>query len=587
LGGSSGGDWVQEVRAAADIGRLIGEYVPLKQSGRKLKGLCPFHNEKTPSFIVDPEKQLFFCFGCRTGGDLFKFYMLMERVEFPDALRQLSERFGVPIPRQSREERSENSRLLELHREAAGFFRRSLASPRGAAARAYLERRGLDAETVKKLAMGYAPDSWDALKTHLRKAGYREDEMIKSGLAVQRRGGSGSYDRFRDRLIFPIERVGGGVIGFGGRILGEGEPKYLNSPETILFSKGRHLYGLAWSREAIRSQEAAIIVEGYTDFAALWQAGIRNAVAVLGTGLTIEHGNLLARFARRVIVNFDPDRAGRQATDRALSVLLQQEFDVRVLELPENNDPDDFVRNQGATAYQEKAETAPSFVDYLVGRAAEENDLSQPSGKARAVGQVLPYLAGVSNRVLRAAALARLADRFDLPEEAVRAEFQRTFPAERAPSGPASRPRSRPASRETEAERRLLHLMLTDAEARRQCLAQATEEHFEGLATGKVFAALLGQHRAGHEISAGALDGVLANGEREQLMEVALAEFPDLTAADWEACWNALQKERLEKESRRLQRLLQEGMEEATDAALVDDLLRRKLELRRRIDALS
>jgi DNA primase len=587
VGGTSGGDWVQEVRAAADIGRLIGEYIPLRQSGRKLKGLCPFHNEKTPSFIVDPDKQLFFCFGCRTGGDLFKFYMLMERVEFPDALRQLSERFGVPIPRRSREERSENSRLLELHREAASFFRRSLASHEGAAARAYLEGRGLDGETVKKLAIGFAPDSWDALKTHLRKAGYREDEIVKSGLAIQRRTGTGSYDRFRNRIMFPIERVGGGVIGFGGRILGEGEPKYLNSPETILFSKGRHLYGLAWSRDTIRRQGVAVIVEGYTDFAALWQAGIRNAVAVLGTGLTSEHGHLLARFARRVIVNFDPDAAGRQATDRALSVLLQQDLDVRVLELPENNDPDDFVRLRGAAAYQEEAEAALSFVDYLVARAAEDNDLSQPSGKARAVGQVLPHLASASNRVLRAAALARLAERFDLPEDAVRAEFRRTFPAERAAAESASRPRSRPARRGTEAERRLLYLLLTDIEARRQCLAQATEEQFEGLLTGKVFAALLGQHRAGHEISAGALDGVLAEGDRERLMEVALAEFPDLTAADWESCWNALQKERLEKESHRLQRLLQQGMEEASDAARVDELLRRKLELRRKIDALS
>ncbi len=589
MGGLSRGDFVQDVRAAADIARLVSEYVSLKKAGRKLKGLCPFHNEKTPSFTVDPDKQLFFCFGCRTGGDIFKFYMLTEKVEFPDALRQLAVRHGVPIPRHAGGEGSETARVLEMHREAAAFYRATLASPQGAAARAYLERRGLGAETVKALGIGHAPDGWDGLKSRLRRAGFREEEIVRSGLAVERRGGGGSYDRFRNRLMFPIERVGGGIIGFGGRTLGDDEPKYLNSPETPVFHKGRHLYGLSWSREAIREAGVAILVEGYTDFAALWQAGIQNVAAVLGTGFTPEHGRLLGRFTSRAVINFDADRAGRDAADRAVSVLLEQDYDLQVLELPDGQDPDDFIVAHGAEAYRELAAGAPSFVEALLVRAAEGKDLSTPEGKARAAGEVLPRLAAVGNRVLRAAALSRVADRLDLPEEAVREEFRRIAPARRAdePPPPPARARQRPSRRITEAERRLLYLALNDAAARDRLLASAREEDFQGFACQRLFAAVLDQQRGGHPVTVEALEGIVETEDRERLLEIALGDFPGLVAADWEACWNALRREKLEEESRRLQRLLQQGTEETGQAAQIDELLRRKLELRRQIDALS
>lgn len=587
MGGSPQDDFVQAVRDAIDVARVISEHVNLKRSGRKLKGLCPFHSEKTPSFVVDPDKQLFYCFGCQTGGDAFKFVMLTERLEFPDALRHLASRFGVPVPRHSRRDRGEGARLLDMHGEAAALYRRALASPAGAKARAYLESRGLGRETVERLGLGYAPAGWDNLRNHLRGRGYKDEEIIRSGLAVARRQGSGCYDRFRDRLVFPIERLGGGIIGFGGRCLGDDEPKYLNSSDSPIFNKGRHLYGLAASREAIREQDEALIVEGYMDFASLWQAGVRNVVAILGTGLTPEHARLLGRFTRRAVLNFDPDRAGRQAAERAIPVLLASDYEVRVLDLPEGMDPDDVVRREGADAFRARVAASRSFIDFLIDRATASVDLSRPEAKARAVAGVLPRIADLENRVLQAGALARVAERFGLPEDVVHTEFRRTMPGARRDASPAGSPENAAVRAGTPAERRLLHLLLYEPELRGRLLAEAVEEDFSGLATERILSALLGLHRGGHDVSVEALQGLLPGRDQTLLMQIAMEEFPGLDAGEGDACWKALRRERLERESRRLQRQLQQDVESPVDGARTDELLRRKLALRRMIDALS
>ncbi|MFQ5669258.1 MAG: DNA primase [Acidobacteriota bacterium] len=582
------GDFVHDVRVAADIVRLISDHVSLKQAGRKLKGLCPFHNEKTPSFVVDPEKQLFFCFGCRVGGDAFKFLMQMEHLEFRDALTQLATRFGVPLPRRGRGERGgPPERLLEIHRAASVYYSSVLASDKGERARRYLRERGLGQETCKRLGIGFAAAGWENLRAHLRRQGYTDADLVKAGLVRSRGEGRGPYDWFRNRIVFPIERLGGGVIGFGGRLLDDGDPKYLNSPDTPLFNKGRHLYGLSWSRDGIREQGHAIIVEGYMDFASLWEAGVRNMVAVLGTGFTGEQARLLKRFTSGVVLNFDADRAGRQAADRAVEVLLERQFDIRVLELPEGQDPDDFVRLHGVRAYTEKVAGAPPFIEHLMNAAGEGKDLGRPEGKAGAVREVLPRLARIRSPVLRAAALGRLAERFHLPEEAVRDEFRRMQPARRGNLGSAARQQEAGGRRGTPAERRLLYLMLTDATVRGRLAEEAVDSDFSGLVSERLIAAVLGQHRAGLAVSVASLEQILAPEDRDVLMEIALDDFPGLHSGEVEACRKALEKERLERESRRLQQQLQEGREEAGDGARIDALLKKKLELRRRIDALS
>jgi DNA primase len=584
VGGSPQGDFVHAVRSALDLARLVSDYVPLKNSGRKLKGLCPFHGEKTPSFMVDPEKNLYYCFGCQTGGDAFDFFMRMEKLDFGDALLQLAARFGVPIPSRERREGGETSRLIEMHREAASFYRRMLATSAAARARDYLDSRGLSPRTREELGIGYAPASWDALTKHLATAGYREEEMVKGGLAARRKEGRGCYDWFRDRIVFPIERVGGGIIGFGGRTLGEGEPKYLNSPETPIFSKGRNLYGLVQARPSIRDQGAALLVEGYVDFASLWESGIRHAAAVLGTGFTPEHGRLLGRFTRNVILAFDPDRAGRQAADRALGILLEQEFDVRVLELPEGEDPDAFVRRRGAEACRERISGAPGAVDHLIAVACQGRALDRPEDKARIASELLPRLALISNRVLRAAALARAAERLGVPEEALAAELSRL----RRPDASAASPAPAPAGRSTvtgrPAERRLLQVLLLDASAPARLAEVARDEDFAGLAHERLFRTVLAQQRAGLEISVNALRAIVPPEDGEALLAATLDDHPEVRPGEWEDCWRAMVREALEKESREVQRRLAREIEEGGQA---EGLLRRKLEIRQRIDALS
>src|SRR5262245_2089027 len=342
-------EFVDRVRSAAEIGRTVGEFVRLRRVGRRLVGLCPFHAEKTGSFSVDEQKQLFHCFGCGAGGDVFKFMMLHEKLDFREALEALAEKHGIEVPRRARSETAPKGlkeRLLEANGAAASWFRAQLAEPRvGAAGRAYLEQRGVGSRTIEQLGIGFAPREWDGLRRHLLARGFTQDELVASGLVVVRADGSGVYDRFRERIIFPIVSAGGKIVGFGGRAIAPpaelgNRPKYLNSPETPVYSKSETLYGLYPAREALKREGAAVLVEGYLDFASLFEAGIENVVASLGTAFTEGHARLLARYVDGVVVNYDPDAAGRAATLRSLAPLVAKGLRVRVLRLPAGEDPD-------------------------------------------------------------------------------------------------------------------------------------------------------------------------------------------------------------------------------------------------------
>ena len=411
-------DLVETVRFSADIVRIISDYVALRGTGNALKALCPFHPEKTPSFSVHREKQIFHCFGCGVGGDVFKFVMMAERVTFPEALRIVAGKCGVAIPDEPpvRDETAKTRRwLFELHERATDYFERKLSSGEGKLARQVLEARQIRSQYVKLFRLGYASSSGLA-------AALGPKDPAANGLFLKNDRGE-VYDRFRRRLMFPIANERGQIIAFGGRIIGEGEPKYLNSPESVLYSKSFVLYGLHRARESARRSGRIVVVEGYFDCLSLHQNGIENVVASCGTSLTPQQVTVLARCAPEVIMNYDPDSAGQNAMRRSLELLLARGLRPRILKLAEGLDPDEFVRRQGGPAYSRLLERAPYFWQHLISEAGHRFDLAQPEAKARAVHEILYYVARIQDRVEQFEVAGTVAEVFKLPEHLVREQL--------------------------------------------------------------------------------------------------------------------------------------------------------------------
>jgi DNA primase len=397
--------FIDDLKRQADIVRIVQDYVPLKKAGANWRAPCPFHKETKPSFNVNPSKEMFFCFGCHKGGTVFNFIMEMERISFPEAIKLVAEKSGVALPIMIDDDRFETRRrdsdlVIELNQWALQWWEDQLQSRAGTSVRKYLKDRGITEETIKIFHLGFAPDSWEALSTHLRQKGAGQEQLEKSGLVVKREEGSGSYDRFRGRLIFPVFDAQGKPIAFGGRTLDpEGEPKYLNSPETPAYTKGRHLYGLHLSKDEIRRQAFAILVEGYLDLIVPYQNGVRNIVASLGTALTPEQVKLIGRFARKVLVNYDGDRAGVQAAKRAIETILAEDIEVKVLVLPDNADPDDFIRKYGVSEYNRRRGEAQPHIQFVIDQAVRDRSLNSPADKAAAVEETLPFVRAVQNRI--------------------------------------------------------------------------------------------------------------------------------------------------------------------------------------------
>jgi DNA primase len=592
------GSFAEKVKQQADIVRVIGEYVRLKKSGQNFTGLCPFHAEKSPSFAVHPVKQIYHCFGCGVGGDVFKFVMEVDKVAFPEAIRIVAEKCGITIPRpkaSSPEERKENQQrtvLVEMHREAQTFFVQQLSGTlEGKAARAYLEDRGMDKDAIARFGIGYAPSGGDALLRFL-KSKYREPQLMESGLVSRdQSGGMRMYDRFRRRITFPIANDGGKIVAFGCRALGDDQPKYLNSPETSIYSKSHVLYHLDRAKEALRRADFAVLVEGYMDAIAVARAGISNVVASCGTSLAEPQIKLLSRFTKRVIVNYDPDTAGQIATERSISLLLENDFEVRVLALPamnltrgdgtkysKNADPDLYIREMGVEAYTKVLKEAPPYVDYLIARA-RHMDLSTGEGKLRAVNYLLPYVQKIPNRLLRSEWATRIAQQLRLDEPVLRAALSKAA-AERksglkvAPElvGRAAKP----------VERRLIR-MLAEADDFRQELAERLKNTrlYEGLETEKVFAALIAANVAGSPMDATAIAAGLEERDRRMLFEILFEESSELTRAEAESCVESLQNRQAERALAEVQKSI-----EANPApAELRSLLEKKQDLMRRLAA--
>src|SRR5437867_8957219 len=497
--------FIDDLRRQADIVRIVQDYVSLKKTGANWVARCPFHKETKPSFSVNPAKDIFYCFGCQKGGSVFNFVMEIERVTFPEAIKIVAEKTGVPLPKlvdDSRFEarKRESDQVIELNQWALQWWQDQLESKSAAAIRDYLNERGVSKETRQTFQLGFAPESWDALSTHLRQKGASQEQIERSGLVVKKEEG-GSYDRFRGRLIFPVFDTQGKPIAFGGRTLDpEGEPKYLNSPETAAYTKGRHLFGLSLTRDEIRRQGFAILVEGYLDLIVPYQSGVLNMVASLGTALTPEQVKLIGRFARKVVVNYDGDRAGVQAAKRAIETLLAEDLEVKVLVLPDNADPDDFIRKQGVTEYQQRRAEAQPHIQFVIDQAVRDRNLHNPADKAAAVEEALPFVRAVRSRIQRR-------EYFDIAMDALRVQsdqrrelWQRTRTGASMDAAAVQQVVARGSER-TVAEERLLELLLTNDELRSIVLPRLEVADYDGLATAAVFRAIVHLTSEGKDVS--------------------------------------------------------------------------------------
>ena len=417
---------IEQVRLQNDIVEVISQYVPLKQKGSSYFGLCPFHNEKTPSFSVNSEKQFYYCFGCGAAGNVFGFLMEMENCDFPEAMKRLAERANIALPEPERSAemlamQRQKELLLEIHRISGRFYYDCLQGAEGEAARAYLQKRQLDPRIARKFGIGYSPDRYDALLGHLREKGFSMGDILKSGLVLENKDGKGYHDRFRGRLMFPIFDVQGRVVGFGGRILAKGEPKYLNSPETLLFSKSRNLYGLNFAKAAKKRE--LILVEGYMDMLSIYQAGFHNVVASLGTAFNQEHARTLKRFADDIILLYDSDEAGTNAALRAIPVLVQNGFRVKVTQVPDGKDPDEFLKANGSAAFSKLLVGAVHYLSFEIACIRRKYNLDNPEHRVRFAAEAAQILAKPESEIERSVYLSEVSRMTGVEEEAIRSEI--------------------------------------------------------------------------------------------------------------------------------------------------------------------
>ena len=511
--------FLDDLKRQADIVRVVQDYVQLKKKGANWMACCPFHKEKTPSFSVSPAKEIFYCFGCHKGGSVFNFVMEMERVSFPEAIKLVAEKSGVPLPKlidDSRFEarRNEADAVIELNKWALEWWEQQLESSGEARiARDYLKRREITDETRKTFRMGYAPDSWDALSIYLRQKGATQDQIERSGLVVKKEEG-GSYDRFRGRLIFPVMDIQGKPIAFGGRTLRDEDAKYINSPETAAYVKGRNLFGLNLTRDEIRRAGFVILVEGFLDLIVPYQFGVRNMVASLGTALTPDQARLVSRFARKVVVNYDGDNAGVQAAKKAIAILLAEDLEVKILVLPDGSDPDEFIRKSGVSEYQQQRGLAQPHIQFVIDQAVRDRKLSNPADKEAAIDEVLPYIRVVRSRFQKREYFDIAMDSLRISDPTLKRELWHSIrqgTGEGARAGEAAKASARRASiKPTVAEERLLGFVFANEELRSGVLSMLQPEDYEDLATAPLLRVLLELQNEHREIDFDSLSEKLA-----------------------------------------------------------------------------
>lgn len=558
--------FLDELLARSDIVDVVGSYVQLQRKGANLFGLCPFHSEKTGSFSVSPDKQIYYCFGCKRGGGVINFIMEEENLTFPDAVRFLAKRAGLEVPEEEgdREAGRRRQRLLDLNREAARFYYQMLQQPEGSAVRDYLARRQIRKATAVKFGMGASPDSWDTLLTAMTQKGYTKRELLDAGLVVQNKNGR-LYDKFRNRLMLPVVDTRGDVVAFGSRVLDKSEPKYMNSSETPVYSKRRVLYGLNLAKKTKRPN--IILCEGNLDIVTLHQAGFDNAVASMGTALTVEQTRLLSRFTKELVLCYDNDNAGKIATERALQILNNSDFSVKVLQLPKRlvdgeyvkQDADDFIKFQGPDAFERLLSGSENGIEFRMAQVAAKHDLTNDEGRVAYCEEISRLLATLENAVEREIYTARAAEAAKITPEAMKLEVQRAFRQRvrqekrvelRRELNPAARlqPQERGLRydniRSARAEEGILRLLTKDASVFPNA-PPLTEEQFSSPLLGRAFTLLWQQREAGRDPSIPLLSEFFSQEEISHLITVteqpeslsnarqALADYIRIIQSEW------------------------------------------------------
>ena len=591
--------FIDDLRLQVNILQVIQEYVPLRKMGATWKGLCPFHSEKTPSFHVNPEKGFFHCFGCGVGGNVFKFLELHEKVTFPEAVRMLAQKAGMSIPETVDAEKEQGhdaktrETLLKIHEEAAAYFRDMLGSAAGARARQQLADREVPQETIEQLGLGFAPNSRDGLKSRLLTLGFPQALLLQSGLILQRDNGD-VIDRFRNRLMIPICRDTGSVIAFGGRAMDADQiPKYLNSPETPIYSKSRTLYGLHLSKAAVRKVGFAVLVEGYFDFAQVFRTDEAPVVASCGTALTTQQAQLLRRFTTKIVLSFDPDAAGQGAAIRSCELLVAEGFDVNVVVLDKGEDPDTFIRKKGAGAYRERLRHSRPYLEYLLDQAAAGVDLEHGDKRREFLNKMLAVAARIPDAAARDQFADRIAHKARITEDVVRAEIRKAavnrktaVTAREVPSLPAG-PGAGPLK---PAERGLIWGLFHKTDEARAALAGLDAGDLEHLAGREIFELARELSSEPAELLPSELLRRLSTMNGQLVTGIAgEAAAPVTGPGDLAECARILKRLRCERERAAIQREIDrlQGLGSTSHGDELDLLLNQKRTLAQRIEELT
>jgi DNA primase len=539
---------IDQVRQASSIVEIASQYTTLKRRGRKWVGLCPFHTEKTPSFTVDEEKQLYHCFGCGVGGDVFSLLMERENLTFPEALKSLAEKYRIPLPAQQRvrpEVLKLEEKLFKTNELAVGYFKKNLYNTQeGKKALEYLRNRGLSEETIQTLKIGYALNAWTALLDAFRSKDVPVSLLEKGGLVLPGSRPGEYRDRFRGRVIFPIFSLTGRVVGFGGRTIVDAEPKYLNSPETPLYSKGKLLYGLNFTKDAVRREGTAILVEGYTDFSSLYQAGFTNVVASLGTALTAWQVGQVMRFAQRLVINYDGDTAGRTAMARAVPIGFEKGLNVEVLVLPDGLDPDAYIKKHGRDKYQALLKKTVSGLDFLIDAMTAGARMSVPEEKGKVAHAVVREIEKVPDPVARSEYLRRASSKLGVGEELLRSLVGRKGPDKAADEPGLFCP----------AEKRLFQILMTDRAIAHEIFAECGGEIFQGLRGEQVFQQIMAGFKNDEDWSFPSLQGKVPPALLSQLATALFEKASAGTVEEAQECLRSLRRVHLQNRLKSIQR---------------------------------
>jgi len=560
---------IDQVRQASSIVEIASQYTTLKRRGRKWVGLCPFHTEKTPSFTVDDEKQLYHCFGCGAGGDIYSLVMERENLTFPEALKHLAEKYHVPLPEQQRvrpEVLKLEEKLFKINDLALGFFTKNLyKTQEGAKALEYLKKRGLTDETIQTLKIGYALNSWTALLDFFQAKNVPVSLLEKGGLVLPGSRPGEYRDRFRGRVIFPIFSLTGRAVGFGGRTVIDAEPKYLNSPDTPLYSKGKLLYGLNFTKDAVRDAGTVILVEGYTDFSALYQAGIRNVVASLGTALTAWQVGQAMRFASRMVVNYDGDSAGRAAAARAVPLGFEKGLNVEVLVLPEDKDPDAFIKKNGRDKYLALLKKAVSGLKFLIDALSKGVPMSVPEEKGRIVRAVVKEIEKVPDSTARSEYLRMASQQLGISEDLIRSIVENRAPGKGQEEARLFCP----------AEKRLFQILMEDRSVAPYVFAECAEEIFQGLQSEPVFLYILDCFKNDKEWTIHELKDKVPPALMAPLSRALYEKQPGSSVEEAQECLESLRKLHLQNRLKELQQEIARLEKQGRKEEIVDLLYQR------------